>query len=267
METIHSYDFFGNFMEISKNLTLSEVQMLYLLIKDPSVRSLSQQEFADKIGTHRRTINIGLKKLVQFGYLSYEEGLINSNSKVDMYITEDGDSHNLNYKLGCSYDKFTYEEFNKSNKGIKPKNFDETKKIVIQSFVEVYNKRARRGILLNKDFDWFGKTIPILPKNPSYRYSILHFAIKYNMPENIFFGLNDINLSEKQITFISSLNKYINEECIGKETDFELDYFIKKFIPDFESEDKLLQALNDFFPFLEIEGDKIRPINYLKLQK
>jgi hypothetical protein len=70
MNTIDLQEFTENFMEISNRLTNAEIRMLYLLITEPDVIKLSQQEFADKIGTHRRTINIGLKKLLEHKYIS-----------------------------------------------------------------------------------------------------------------------------------------------------------------------------------------------------
>ena len=62
--------FFHDFLQISENLTLAEMRMLYVLITQPEVIDLPQQEFADIIQTHRRTINLGLKKLRTCGYLA-----------------------------------------------------------------------------------------------------------------------------------------------------------------------------------------------------
>jgi len=62
-------DFALNFMVISKNLTHAELRMLYLLITEPEVKRLSQQDFGYKILKNRRTINIGLKKLQRLGYI------------------------------------------------------------------------------------------------------------------------------------------------------------------------------------------------------
>jgi hypothetical protein len=70
MKTISLSEFTSNFMEISNNLTASEVRMLYLLITQPDVIKISQQMFASKIGTHRRTISIGYKTLTNHGYIT-----------------------------------------------------------------------------------------------------------------------------------------------------------------------------------------------------
>jgi len=70
MKTSTPNQFFHEFLQISEKLTLAEMRMLYLLITQPEVIDLSQQEFAEKIQTHRRTINLGLKKLRACGYLA-----------------------------------------------------------------------------------------------------------------------------------------------------------------------------------------------------
>lgn len=69
MITISKHIFFRDFMEISRKLTLSELRMLYILMIEPQAIELSQQEFAEKVDSHRRTINIGLKKLKELGFI------------------------------------------------------------------------------------------------------------------------------------------------------------------------------------------------------
>ena len=69
MKTIELQDFANDFMQISNNLTLSEIKMLYLLITDKDTRYYTQQEFAEEIGTNRRTINLGFKKLLKYKYI------------------------------------------------------------------------------------------------------------------------------------------------------------------------------------------------------
>ena len=70
MKTINLNEFTSDFMEISKNLTSTEMRMLYLLITRPDVIKISQESFAKEIGAHRRTINIGYKKLMKNGYIN-----------------------------------------------------------------------------------------------------------------------------------------------------------------------------------------------------
>lgn len=73
MKTISLSEFTSNFMEISNNLTSSEVRMLYLLITQPDVIKISQQKFANRIGTHRRTVSIGYKTLTNHRYITIPE--------------------------------------------------------------------------------------------------------------------------------------------------------------------------------------------------
>jgi hypothetical protein len=89
MKTINLDEFSSNFMEISENLTLSEVRMLYLLIINPDVIKISQQMFANKIGAHRRTINIGYKKLLKHGYIGIPDITKQHHIDVDTNITNE----------------------------------------------------------------------------------------------------------------------------------------------------------------------------------
>lgn len=89
MKTIDLKEFTSDFMEISKNLTSSEVRMLYLLITNPDVIRLSQQTFASKIGSHRRTINIGYKKLLKHGYISIPDIPDQHQADIGTYLTNE----------------------------------------------------------------------------------------------------------------------------------------------------------------------------------
>jgi hypothetical protein len=70
MKTITEEEFLNRFLKISNELTYAEICMLYLLITEPYIVELSQQKFADRINSHRRTINIGMKKLKELKYIS-----------------------------------------------------------------------------------------------------------------------------------------------------------------------------------------------------
>ena len=69
MKIITESQFFSDFMKISHELTTSEIRMLYLLIAEPYIIEFPQQVFADRIQTHRRTINIGFRKLKALHYV------------------------------------------------------------------------------------------------------------------------------------------------------------------------------------------------------
>jgi hypothetical protein len=88
MKTISLEEFTANFMEISKNLTSSEMRMLYLLITKQEVMKISQQSFADEIGAHRRTINIGYKKLMKNGYIDTLDVPNQDKVVIDTSITD-----------------------------------------------------------------------------------------------------------------------------------------------------------------------------------
>lgn len=87
MKTIDQNEFTSNFMEISKNLTSAEMRMLYLLITKPDVIKISQQAFANEIGAHRRTINIGYKKLLKNGYINIQDIPDQQKVYIDTNIT------------------------------------------------------------------------------------------------------------------------------------------------------------------------------------
>ena len=89
MKTINLNEFTSSFMEISKNLTSSEMRMLYLLITKPDVIKISQQMFANEIGAHRRTINIGYKKLMKNGYIDIQDIPNQHEVVIDTSITNE----------------------------------------------------------------------------------------------------------------------------------------------------------------------------------
>jgi len=96
MKTIDLKEFTDNFMEISSNLTNAETRMLYLLITTPDVITLSRQKFAEKIGTNRRTIWLGIEKLKKLKYLSGidvidDEITIDSDINITKNQIEQGD--------------------------------------------------------------------------------------------------------------------------------------------------------------------------------
>ena len=87
MKTIDLKEFTDNFMEISSNLTNAEIRLLYLLITEPDVIKISRQKFADKVGTHRRTLWLGIKKLQKLNYVSGINVKENGIEKGDNNIT------------------------------------------------------------------------------------------------------------------------------------------------------------------------------------
>lgn len=94
MKTINLNEFTSDFLEISKNLTLTEMRMLYLLITRPDVIKISQESFAKEIGAHRRTINIGYKKLMKNGYIDIQDITNQHKVVIDTNITDEQDEDN-----------------------------------------------------------------------------------------------------------------------------------------------------------------------------
>lgn len=95
MKTINLNEFTSDFLEISKNLTLTEMRMLYLLITRPDVIKISQESFAKEIGAHRRTINIGYKKLMKNGYINIPDITAQHNVVIDTNITNEHVANNI----------------------------------------------------------------------------------------------------------------------------------------------------------------------------
>ena len=97
MKTIDLKEFTENFIKISSTLTIAEIQMLYLFITEPSMINLSQQNIADRIGSDRRTVNIGVKKLKQKGYVSdmniASEQLRDSDNNITHVEKDDSDKN------------------------------------------------------------------------------------------------------------------------------------------------------------------------------
>jgi len=72
MKSIDIKTFTSDFMAISKNLTLAEIRLLYLLITEPNVIKISRQGLASKVGMHRRTVWLAFEKFKKYKYLSTE---------------------------------------------------------------------------------------------------------------------------------------------------------------------------------------------------
>ena len=120
MKTITLKEFTDNFMEISNNLTYAEIQMLYLIITEPDVINISRQNFADKIGTHRRTIWLGIKKLQKLNYVS------------DINVKENGiEESDIN---------ITNKEPREGNKDITYNDIDATKNARISKYDKLLNE-------------------------------------------------------------------------------------------------------------------------------
>jgi hypothetical protein len=110
MKTINLKEFTDSFMAISNNLTHAELRMLYLLITEPDVIKLSQQKFAEKIGTNRRTIWLGIEKLKKLNYISAikttdDQMTVDSDKNITKTQLEDSDTNITDSKVLVESDK------------------------------------------------------------------------------------------------------------------------------------------------------------------
>lgn len=167
MKTIDIKEFTDNFMVISSNLTHAEIRMLYLLITEPDVIKLSQQKLADKIETHRRTINIGLKKLVKYTYLR------------DFHTRDD---ETLNSDKNITINQIEYGELNNDSQNVITKATESNYNELLSDFLLLKNND-----LLCKLFEEF-----------EGRYSEILLGIRNSLPE-------DINKLAEKYGFIDEL--------------------------------------------------------------
>jgi hypothetical protein len=149
MRTISLNEFTYDFMDISKKLTYAEIRMLYLLITEPEVRNITQQDFANKIETDRRTINIGLKNLRRFNYLS---GINFNHIKIDA-------------------DKLKYPDnkLEEVYKDVPTNEIVKNMKFIIGSYIDYYPDKKPHEIVVNEDFF-----------NYVFGDKRLHMKLKYN---------------------------------------------------------------------------------------
>lgn len=227
MKTISLKEFTDNFMQISNNLTNAEMRLLYLFITEPDVIKLSQQQFADKIGTHRRTIWLGIKKLQKLNYISginvNENGIEKSDNNITNAKSDKGDTnitfHDIeetNYERNRKYETLLYE-------------------------YEIYNE-DKKLIQLFEDF----------PDN----YPMTLISIRDNLPKNIDsiakkFGFEDklriIKISRRE------LNKLRKEKKLMAEGHHE---FIDEFFK-YKSKTKRTEIVRQFLIYHPFEINKL----------
>jgi hypothetical protein len=194
MKTITLAEFTSNFMEISKNLTSSEIRMLYLLITKPDVIKISQQAFADEIGAHRRTINIGYKKLLKNGYINnlnfikqhqvyIDTNITNEQVEANNFISTDINSNTPNNRsiTDNKIEKENNERITKNaNSSYNNLGTEETKELVTSS---ILYEKFLQDILVNKQY---GKIPQFFEEFPNKHTEIL-IDIRNDLPDFIDF--------------------------------------------------------------------------------
>lgn len=242
MKTIDLEEFTSNFMDISKNLTSSEVRMLYLLILQPDVINISQQAFARKIGTHRRTINIGYKKLLKHGYISIPDipdkhqadiGTILTNVQVEYDNLISPDIKNTENNISITDNKIEKaingkitrnEKSGYTNPDMEVKNESVTSRILYTSFLQ--------DILVYKKYT----TIPQFFEEFPDRHTEILNDIRSDLPEFIDFlalqygfeeELRILRISNNQIKVLKK--KILHKEKSLNELSADyIDYFRQK---------------------------------------
>jgi hypothetical protein len=231
METITEHEFFEKFMKISQDLTYSEVRMLYLIIAEPSIMDMPQESFAKRIKAHRRTINIGLKKLRKLGYIhdiSYPDGnAMGTNVMDDDAI--------------LSYEKLT------------------AKKVIINSFNEYYPKN-KKDFIVNEDY--FHSIIGDIRLPEKYRRnkSFITETIRETYPDIRFY--RDLTKSAYNNETHYYIARMVNAEIIKATNDLlygiKTEPLLRKMTENFSIEmDEALKIIKKEFPKIRIEVKRI----------
>jgi hypothetical protein len=233
MKTLTENEFFEQFMKISRNLTYSEIRMLYLIITEPHTIDIPQELFAKRIHAHRRTINIGLKKLRRHGYISETS----SPDEIEMVNNIFGDDDNAI----SSYEKVT------------------ARKVVINSFNEYYPQN-KKDFVVNEDFFHF--TIGDIRLPPNYRgnKSFIIDTIKESYPEIRFY--RDLTKSAYSIVNHYYISRMVNAEIIKATKDkfygIKTEPLLRKISDNFSIEmDEALKIIKTEFPKIRITEKRI----------
>ncbi len=239
MKAITKAEFFDRFIEISENLTITELRMLYLIMTRAEVTELTQEEFAKHLKTHRRTINIGLNKLKQYGYVS--------NIRSKEVVISAVDSIKMNYVHIPYYKK------------------KQALNLIIDSFIGFYKPREIIGaktifaymrnacIIVNEDFynTIIGNTS--LCKELRYDNEFITKVIREQYPESKFYF--DIDISSHESEKHYQITRKINSEI--KTARPSKTYHIKK--------DKLLDSLNKNYSITEEEVINVIKVDFPRI--
>jgi hypothetical protein len=229
-------DFIRYYLQISNKLTSTEMQMLYLLITEPEVIELSQQEFAKKLNTHRRTINIGLKNLKKHKYIT------------DIYFHEEEKSNE-------DYLKIHGEK--KVTKGAEAF----AKKFVIDTYNMFYERIDKESVVVNEDFYGLILGNVKLIENLRYNKKYITETIRHSFPDCKFY------FELKKSSYVSDIdyyiNKKINREILNARTHKRYYLLKDKLLKDlYESysiyEEEVFKDIKQSFPKFVTVGNRIR---------
>lgn len=224
-------EFLSDFMKISKDLTSAELRMLYLIIKEPEVLNLPQEQFAIKIKVHRRTINIGLKKLRELNLIS-----------ADPDNLQDEHDSEINY--------------NNILKG----DLVKSKKFVLMRLKEHYHRNPH-DFVVNEDF--FSRILGDygLHKELQYNRDFIIETIKEIKPDCLFHS--DLKMSSfdaiEHFYVISKINSEIQQERRKRRYYIDKNTLLQHFSENYSiSEEEVRKVIKKNFPGLRIVKDRIR---------
>jgi hypothetical protein len=249
MKTIDLKEFTDNFMETSYNLTPCEIRMLYLLITEPNVIKLSRQKFADKIGTHRRTIYLGLLKLLKHEYIS------------DVIIT---------HRNVIEYDNtIISNQIGKSDKNITLTDEEKAKKYILFVMKQLY-KYDNKNVLIDENIYHMLIGSAELPVDYKFNRKFITKTIKENYAGCRFHWQKDKTplSSEERIKIIEHINEEIR--IASKFNNHQIDK--KRLLLDIKNclsinKEKGLQVIQEDFPNLTIVGNQIKIPKSLKIKR
>jgi hypothetical protein len=233
MKTITENEFFDKFMKISQDLTYSEVRMLYLIITEPSIIDIPQELFAKRIQTHRRTINIGLKKLRKLNYIS-EVSSPEESEVVNNVLGKDDNAILLHEKVNA-------------------------KKVVINSFND-YSPINKKNFIVNEDYFHFTIGDIRLPLKFRHDKTFVIDTIKEIYPEIRFY----FELKESAYTNVNHyyINRMVNSEIKKATNDrfygIKTEPLLRKISENFSIEmDEALKIIKTEFPKIRITEKRI----------
>lgn len=233
MKVIPLKKFINDFMEISKKLTHAELRMLYLLITEPEVVKLTQSEFAERISTDRRTINLGYKKLRNCNLILYSESVLEEgNQRKNVIYLEDVPSGVLKNALEA----------------------------IVGRFIDYYHPSDNKNVVINEDFYSYMIREWVLDIRLENKRALINKTIKEHYPNIRFYG------EQKSSDFPSEAwykaNRYINSSLstarASKTYHIKLDTSFDSLLKLYSlSEDEILQIISTDFPNLIIKGNRL----------
>lgn len=233
MRTITLKDFTDDFMEISKKLTHSELRMLYLLITEPQVVKLTQSEFAERISTDRRTINLGFKKLSDCNLILYSESVIDKGSQRKKVIyLEDIPSGVLKKALES----------------------------MASRFIDYYHLSDNKSIVINEDFYSYIQREWVLDNRLENKRALINKTLKEHYPNIRFY--TELKPSDFPTEAWYNANRHINlsisDKRASKIYQVRLDTLFDFLHEHYSlSEDEVLQIIRTDFPNLIINGNRL----------